>query len=159
MSRLHVALLFCLSFCVGCGGGGAGAAGTGPNPPPLAPPQSAQLTIDAASSVAPVSRDVLGASLATWSDVTQPQIASAIASTGVGLVRWPGGSESDSYHWQNGGSVCNGQGYVYPASTFDAFMTDDVRPNNLDVAVTVNYGSNQTCNGGGDPAEAAAWVA
>ena len=28
----------------------------------------------------------------------------------------------------------------------------------MDVAVTVNYGSNRACSGGADPSEAAGWV-
>ncbi len=81
-----------------------------------------------------------------------------MAATGFHLVRWPGGSESDAYHWQTN-SVCDGQGYVYPASTFDAFANDVVKPAKLDVAITLNYGSNAACNAGGDPSEAAAWAA
>lgn len=38
-------------------------------------------------------------------------------------------------------------------------MDDVVIPGGYDVAVTVAYGTNPTCNGGGDPREAAAWVA
>ncbi|GAC1355463.1 MAG: hypothetical protein NVSMB31_15890 [Vulcanimicrobiaceae bacterium] len=116
--------------------------------------------MDASAAGPAISRDVMGAALATWSDITLPQVAASLNQIGVGLVRWPGGSESDTYHWKNGGSVCQqGGGYVYPPSTFDNFINLDARPNNLDVAVTVNYGSNEACNGGGDPAEAAAWVA
>ena len=38
-------------------------------------------------------------------------------------------------------------------------MTKLARPLGAAVAVQVNYGSDATCTGGGDPAEAAAWVA
>jgi hypothetical protein len=38
-------------------------------------------------------------------------------------------------------------------------MRDVAQAAALDVAVTLNYGSNAACNGGGNPAEAAAWVA
>ena len=157
------------SLAAGCGGAGSAspsaapgtAVGSGPTPTPgpTTSPASAQITIDAAGAATAISRDVLGAALATWSDITLPQVASSLGNIGIGLVRWPGGSESDSYHWAGGGSVCSaGGGYVYPPSTFDNLMNLDVRPNNLDVAVTVNYGSNAACNAGGDPAEAAAWV-
>ncbi len=76
-------------------------------------------------------------------------------------TRWPGGSESDNFHWESDGlgpGACGG-GYVNPASTFDNFVKDIVRPANLDLAVTVNYGSNPACTGGADPSEAAGWVA
>jgi hypothetical protein len=117
-------------------------------------------TANAAGPDIAISYDVLGASMATWSDNTIPGIAQAFDNAGLRLVRWPGGSESDSYHWENGGSVCAaGGGYVYPPSTFDNFMNDVAIAGNLHVALTVDYGSNQACNAGGDPAEAAAWVA
>jgi hypothetical protein len=44
-------------------------------------------------------------------------------------------------------------------STFDDFMTQVINPAGLQAAVTVNYGSNSACTGGGEPAEAAALVA
>ena len=105
-----------------------------------------------------ISPDVLGVSTATWFDISLPNVEQKIAQMGMHLVRFPGGSESDAYHWQNGGSVCSGQGYVYPPSTFDAMMNDVAIPAHTDVAITLNYGSNAACNGGGDPSEAAAWV-
>lgn len=70
-------------------------------------------------------------------------------------MRWPGGSLSDQYHWATN-ATCGG-GYANPNSTFDNFMSDAV-PNGDEVVLTVNYGSNIACSGGGDPNEAAAWV-
>jgi hypothetical protein len=175
-------------FLAGCGGGGGGASGgsvvphgsstpgttptpapgstSTPTPSPGATPTAtpgpsvATFTANASGSSIPINNDVRGASMATWSDNTIPGIAQDFDNAGLHLVRWPGGSESDTYHWENGGSVCAaGGGYVYPASTFDNFMKDIAIQGNLDVAITVDYGSNQACNAGGDPTEAAAWVA
>jgi alpha-N-arabinofuranosidase len=164
-----------------CGGGGGGAPGipTGGSQtqgPTATPTQGATATptststpvvsgnsaisLDAASAGAVISPDVLGVSTATWFDVTQPYVAQTMQQMGMRLVRFPGGSEADTYHWQSGGSVCAaGGGYVFPASTFDAMMNDVAIPAHTDVAVTLNYGSNAACNAGGDPSEAAAWVA
>jgi hypothetical protein len=50
-------------------------------------------------------------------------------------------------------------GYITPGATFDHLMTDVSGPLGMDVAVTLNYGSNRACNAGGEPSEAAAWVA
>lgn len=94
--------------------------------------------------------------MAVWFDPTQAGIANALQNSGYHLVRWPGGSDSDAYHWQTN-SLCAG-GYANPNATFDNFESDVVKPAALDVAITVNYGSNAACNAGGDPAEAAAWV-
>jgi len=95
--------------------------------------------------------------LANWFDITQTGIASALQGAGVKAVRWPGGSASDNFHWQTN-TECE-SGYVNPNATFQNFLTDVVVPADVDVAVTVNYGSNAACTAGGDPAEAALWVA
>ncbi len=117
------------------------------------------VALDAASSGPAVSADVYGANEATWFDYTQSFVNPALRGAGIHLVRFPGGSESDAYHWENGGSVCASQGYITPNSTFDAFMQKVAAPLGLDVSITLNYGSNRACSGGGDPTEAAAWVA
>jgi hypothetical protein len=121
--------------------------------------QAWPVKVDAAVEGATVSSDVYGASLATWFNFTQPFVNPSLASTGIRLVRYPGGSESDAYHWERGGSLCGTQGYLTPKSSFDDLVAKVVKPLRLDLAITLNYGSNRTCDGGGDPAEAAAWVA
>ena len=50
-------------------------------------------------------------------------------------------------------------GYITPGATFDHLDDDLSAPLHIDVAITLNYGSNRACNGGGEPSEAAAWVA
>jgi alpha-L-arabinofuranosidase len=121
------------------------------------------VTVNTATAVATVSPVLLGANMAGWFDQTQSGIAQSLRTVGFTATRYPGGSTSDTYHWE--GTTANpaspttcGGGYVNPNSTFDNFMTDVARPANLDVAITLNYGSNEACNGGGDPTEAAAWV-
>jgi hypothetical protein len=79
-------------------------------------------------------------------------------------TRWPGGHSADRYHWKtNTYSVGTcGTGLRVPKpnpnSTFDHFMQDVALPAHLDVAITVNYGSNPKCTSGANPKEAAAWV-
>jgi len=85
-------------------------------------------------------------------------VASALKTVGAHLVRWPGGSIADGFHWQTL-SMCSQMGGTMSAnSTFDNLMSQVLDPNGMEAAVTVNYGSNAACTGGGDPAEAAAWV-
>jgi hypothetical protein len=115
------------------------------------------VTVNATVTVASISANQLGTNLAAWYDITQSGVAGAINSTGAQLYRWPGGSTSDQYHWSNN-STCGGA-YVNPNSTFSNFMRDVVEPNSAEVVLTMNYGSNAACNAGGDPTEAAAWVA
>lgn len=120
----------------------------------------ATLELDAGSSGPAVSADSYGASLDTWYDFVQPFVDPSLHRTGIHLVRFPGGSESDLYHWENGGSICvPSMGYIVPQSTFDNLMRHVAKPLNIDIAITLDYGSNRTCNGGGEPSEAGAWVA
>jgi hypothetical protein len=129
---------------------------------PLAVQSSAKIPaveLDAQSSGPTVAADVYGASLDTWYDFRQPFVNPSMRKTGIKLVRFPGGSESDAYHWENGGSVCDSMGYITPGDTFDRLMTHAAAPLHLDIAITLNYGSNRACTGGGEPSEAAAWVA
>ena len=106
-----------------------------------------------------ISGDLLGMNLAMWYDniTNAGSILSAFSTAGITAVRWPGGSNSDLYHWANN-SGCNGM-YAVPTNTFTNFEKDIVQAGNLDLAVTANYGSNTSCNGPGDPTEAADWAA
>jgi hypothetical protein len=118
------------------------------------------IVLDAKSSGPVVSADVYGASLDTWYDFVQPFVDPSLHQTGIHLVRFPGGSESDVYHWENGGTLCDpNMGYITPESTFEHLMQKVAGPLAIDIAITMNYGSNRTCDGGGDPNEAGAWVA
>jgi hypothetical protein len=115
------------------------------------------VTVNASAPIAPISANQFGTNLAVWFNISNAGVGQAVMETGSHLVRWPGGSYSDMYHWATH-TACGGA-YASPGSTFDDFMQKVIIPNNLEVALTVNYGSNSACNGGGDPAEAAAWVA
>jgi hypothetical protein len=143
---------------------GCGAKGSVPPMPPVGGAESLAsqhpiVELDARSSGPVVSADVYGASLDTWYDFLHGFVNPSLHETGIHLVRFPGGSESDAYHWENGGSICDNQGYITPPATFDHLMTAVAAPLKIDIAITLNYGSNRTCNGGGEPSEAAAWAA
>ena len=70
---------------------------------------------------------------------------------GVKVMRYPGGSTSDFYHWQsNTVETCQVCGGVDSSDTFDAFM-GVVQAANAQPMITVNYGS-------GTPQEVADWV-
>jgi hypothetical protein len=75
--------------------------------------------------------------------------ATALSNAGVDTLRYPGGSVSDVYNWQNN-SVVPGQSYANPADGFDDFMGIANKVGATPV-ITANYGS-------GTAAEAAAWV-
>jgi len=135
--------------------------------------------VDAGSNGATISARQFGTNLGNWFNVDFGgigNIATQVKRIGVQIVRWPGGSKADGYHWLGAqylnylnvlnGSIaapnssgCEGSTIYDVGFTFDRFMNDVVTAGNLEAALTVNYGSNLTCNGGGDPKEAAAWVA
>ena len=119
--------------------------------------QTATVTVNPAAVGAAVTDQILGMNMANWFDQTQAGMAPALKAGGIKAVRWPGGSAADTFHWASN-AECN-SGYVDGNSTFDNFIADIAKVAKTDVAVTVNYGSNIACNSGGDPAEAAGWVA
>ena len=78
-----------------------------------------------------------------------------IAESGVELLRYPGGSYSDIYHWSN--HTADG-GYAANQSHFGRFV-QIADQSNSQAMITVNYGSSFQNTMGGQPQEAAAWVA
>lgn len=119
------------------------------------------VVVDPTQVGAQVSTAVLGADMDVWFDITQPNMYPAFVTTGMTTTRWPGGKGADRYHWEtntDGVGICGSQQQPKPNSTFDNFMKDIALPAHLDVAVTVNYGSNPQCTGGGSAVEAANWV-
>ena len=114
------------------------------------------VTVNQSILGAPTTDQILGMNMAIWYDPTTAAIIPALQTIGTKILRWPGGSDSDYYHWQTN-TLCNG-GYVGPNTYFVTFADYFAIPGNFDVAVTANYGTNSACNSGGDPTEAAAWV-
>ena len=105
-----------------------------------------------------VTDQLVGMNLAVWFDIVTngSAVVSAFQQAGIKAVRWPGGSDSDNYHWATN-TGCNGT-YTDSNDTFTNFVNDIVVPANLDLALTADYGTNAACNGPGVPSEAAAWV-
>jgi hypothetical protein len=126
---------------------------------------SNQVSIDGqAPAVAMVNKDIFGANLTASMDLTSTfsgysTMINIFQNANFGIVRWPMALFSDYYHWQtNSFSSCSAIWGPVARTTFDQFMQQAAQPLGLDVNITVNYGSNATCTGGGDPNEAAAWV-
>lgn len=126
-------------------------------------PQSQSVLVDASAIGAPITRDQFGANMSAGFDITNPASQGAtLGDLGIGLLRWPGGSPADAYHWQTNtwsAAPCFTGGGPNPHSTFDDFEQTIAAVRNFDVAVTLNYGSNPQCSGPADPNEAAQWVA
>jgi hypothetical protein len=117
-----------------------------------------QVTVDTTSSGPAVTDKLLGMNMAVWYDLVSNKtgIVQGLQAAGITQVRWPGGSDSDQYHWKTN-AQCNG-GYSDPNDLYTNFVSDMAMPANLDVALTANYGSNIACTAGGDPTEAADWA-
>ncbi|MBV8373200.1 MAG: hypothetical protein JOY69_08050 [Candidatus Eremiobacteraeota bacterium] len=123
-------------------------------------PAAVSVAVHPSQVLASVSPLILGAGMAVWYDITTPGVATSLAAAGLEATRWPGGKAANWYHWKtnsSGPGACSGN--PNKNSTFDNFMHDVAIRAHLDVAITVNYGSNPNCTAGGDPSEAAGWVA
>jgi hypothetical protein len=121
---------------------------------------SVGVSVHPGTVLAKVSPLILGVGLDVGYNITLPGIATSLSGAGLEAVRWPAGKAAMRYHWRAnkmGPGACAGN--VNPNSTFDNFMRDVAIPAHLDVAITVNYGSNATCTGGANPVEAVRWVA
>lgn len=152
-NRVVLALALLASWCVVSTAHAAAALSADTSPDPI--------VIETHSPIAPIVADQLGTNLGIWYDVTTASLPHQLAEVGAHLIRWPGGSSADTYHWKHH-TECDGKvskPAYNPHSTFRNFMHDIAIPGHYDVAITVAYGTDAACNGGGDPKEAAAWVA
>ncbi len=120
------------------------------------PVPNAQITIDVGLPRGTIPASAFGMNTAVWdNNLLDPDVPGLMRRAGITILRFPGGSTADVYHWQDN-SITFGHGYVNP-NTFDAFM-GVAHQIGAQAFITVNYGSNTTGTDGGDPAEAAAWV-
>lgn len=94
--------------------------------------------------------------------LTDSEAIALLRAAGVTTLRYPGGRIADTFHWStNVPSYWQGTGHPNvgygPTSNIGSFLRfmEQVGTG----IFTVNYGSNLAGSGGGEPAEAAAWVA
>jgi hypothetical protein len=83
-------------------------------------------------------------------------LPSELTDSGVQLLRYPGGNYASIYHWTN--HTATG-GYAASASHFGNFVSRLMDGSGAGGMVTINYGSSHQATMGGQPKEAAAWVA
>jgi hypothetical protein len=121
---------------------------------------TATVTVNASSVSATVPPEGYGLNTYVFDAfMTTSGVASEVNGSGVRALRYPGGSDSDLFDFISGtdqGMPCGG--YWDPTDTFDNFMNDLAIPAGAKPVITVNYGSNGSCNGGALPSEAASWV-
>ena len=107
------------------------------------------VTVNADEGLGTVPSTAYGANQAVWdANMNTPASVNLLSQANVGMMRYPGGSYGDGYHWQTG--TMSGSGYVAPGTGFDAFM-GTVKSAGSQAILIANYGS-------GTPQEAADWV-
>jgi Cellulose binding domain/Fibronectin type III domain len=106
------------------------------------------VTVNTRAGLATVPDTGIGVNDAVWDDqLGTGTVADLLKGAGVQLVRYPGGSYGDIYHWRD--NTAPG-GFVAPNTDFDTFM-GSVRRAGAQPIIIANYGT-------GSAAEAADWV-
>src|SRR5438270_209208 len=109
---------------------------------------SVDVTVNTLEGLGAIPATGYGLNSAVWdSQMNVPAVQGLLGQAGIGMLRYPGGSYGDIYHWQT--NTAPG-GYVAPGTDFDSFM-GTVKTIGAQPILIANYGS-------GTPAEAAGWV-
>ncbi|HET9142991.1 cellulose binding domain-containing protein [Actinophytocola sp.] len=113
-----------------------------------APDDPVRVKVNTRAGLATMPRTGLGLNHAVWdTHLGSPEVSDLLGAAGVKLMRYPGGSYGDIYHWQT--HTAPG-GFVAPNTDFDTFMAGVQRAGG-EAMVIANYGT-------GTPEEAAGWV-
>ncbi|MFT3831147.1 MAG: hypothetical protein QM691_15725 [Opitutaceae bacterium] len=106
------------------------------------------ISVDVATKLRTVDERVFGLNTTIWDPyVNTAETISLLNAAGVRMLRFPGGSLSDEYHWQTNTSLNNTWQW---ATDTDDFL-NLAKQTGAQAVITANYGT-------GTPAEAAAWV-
>jgi hypothetical protein len=100
----------------------------------------------------PVPATALGVNVeVTDQNLLTPRSIALLKAAGVRVLRFPGGSLSDAYHWATGTFTpgAPARDFGEPAMTFDQFMHGAVQVAHASSLITVNYGTGPS--GGGGP--------
>jgi hypothetical protein len=117
--------------------------------PSLALAQAVNVTVNTNSSVRTVDERLFGVNAVMWdAQASSANTIGLVQEAGVRIIRVPGGSNSDEYHWVTNKSLSNAWQWQ---TGFDGF-TRIITGVGTQAFVTTNYGT-------GTQQEAAAWVA
>lgn len=112
---------------------------------------SSTATVLGGTNLGKLSSIAVGANAAAWDgNLIDPEVPGLLRSAGLQVMRYPGGSTSDNYHWLSNTPDDPNQGGTDPSANFDAYMSVVGRVGSQPM-ITVNYGS-------GTAQEAADWV-
>ncbi|PYC88356.1 alpha-L-arabinofuranosidase, partial [Streptomyces tateyamensis] len=116
---------------------------------------AATVSVNAGQSLATVPATAIGTNGSVYdSKLTDAAVPGLLKQAGVGLVRFPGGSSSDSYNWKTNSDLT----YGTQAVDFDHYATM-LQQSGAQGMVTVNYGSGDTIGAAETPAETGAQLA
>ena len=111
-------------------------------------PAIVHLDVDASQMLRSAEARWFGLNTAIWDgNFDTIYTANALSELGTRILRFPGGSLSDEYHWATGKSLNNTWAWTTTFSKFIHIATNA----GAQAIITVNYGT-------GTPAEAAGWV-
>ncbi|MGH3416619.1 MAG: alpha-L-arabinofuranosidase, partial [Actinocrinis sp.] len=106
------------------------------------------VTVNAHEGLGQIPATGYGLNSAVWdSTMNTPPVQDLLGQANIGMLRYPGGSYGDIYHWQD--NTAPG-GYVAPGTDFDSFMGTAKKIGAQPILIA-NYGT-------GTPDEAAGWV-
>lgn len=113
------------------------------------PPIPFSISVDAADVRGPITSRMFGTNAAMWSSNLDQNsdVIAKLAPAGLTVMRFPGGSTSDTYHWQEYEPGHSGNQWTTNSSEFIQFA----QAVGAEPMITVNFGS-------GSAQEAAAWV-
>src|SRR5204863_5861776 len=113
---------------------------------PASAATTASVSVDANQTLATLPSTGVGTNVAVYdANMNDSAVPGLLKDGGYGMVRYPGGSYADIYHWQN--NTAEAGGYVAANTDFDAFM-GTMKAAGTEPIVIANYGS-------GTPQEAA----
>jgi hypothetical protein len=111
-------------------------------------PPAVNISVNATQNVRSVDFRMFGFNTAIWdSNFDTSQTVSLLKEVGATILRFPGGSLSDEYHWGSNKTLSNTWTWVTSFSNFTHVATNV----GVQAFITVNYGT-------GTPSEAANWV-
>jgi len=117
---------------------------------------AASVSVNAGQSVATVPATALGINGSVYdAALTDAAVPGLLKSAGASLIRFPGGTSSDTYNWKNNTDVVSGQ---TQAVGFDQYATL-LSQTGAQGMITVNYGTGDAAGAAQSPAESGAQFA
>ena len=130
--------------------------------------QAVNVSVDTGKVLNPLTRDMVGAYTQIGDqNLLSPTTIAQLRTGGFSSITYPSGWEgvADAYHWSTnrltpnaGNSDAPRKPYVAPGNDM-GHLVFSLEKTGITPLIEVNYGSSSKGTGGGEPKEAAAWVA